>query len=421
MVPVEADAEETVTDEAGEGAGNDELGNNEVLLVERLPPASHRPQLVAPKIERLELAEFETGLSALWQTGKNSFMAPKFVRPISDGHTVAQTAPQQGADAIGNSANGPAHGPGPAIGHANGYANRKPKANGPASDHDSGPAHGPANGPASGHTIGHSNRRPKGSNLKDTFGCMVGVLISEFGHFRYKHINPQLDDGTSCPVCPKLPPEGGRTIMPRCHQAQSLMTVAFFTYSKLEPYCLYSVTSSQEFFSSLELTVGPTTSCMRLGVAEEAVLAVAMALQADQQYYQIPSQEEHQKKGDGGFHDGDVNVGHQEKSDKDLTKNLVEKGTWVGVWYSDPVLWYPGEIVQARHHARHSVAADNPAQDGDHFSVSDRDGSARVCVPEFRLTCTFFVYFYRDRAMPAAKQQRMDRARAMTTAKQQRL
>eukprot|EP00058_Branchiostoma_floridae_P008554 XP_002594042.1 hypothetical protein BRAFLDRAFT_68518 [Branchiostoma floridae] len=44
--------------------------NNEVLLVERLPPASHRPQLVAPKIERLELAEFETGLSALWQTGK---------------------------------------------------------------------------------------------------------------------------------------------------------------------------------------------------------------------------------------------------------------------------------------------------------------------------------------------------------------
>eukprot|EP00058_Branchiostoma_floridae_P008546 XP_002594034.1 hypothetical protein BRAFLDRAFT_68526 [Branchiostoma floridae] len=43
--------------------------NNEVQLVERLPSASHRPQLVAPKIDRLELAEFETGLSALWQTG----------------------------------------------------------------------------------------------------------------------------------------------------------------------------------------------------------------------------------------------------------------------------------------------------------------------------------------------------------------
>ncbi|XP_035678684.1 uncharacterized protein LOC118417279 [Branchiostoma floridae] len=39
-----------------------------------------------------------------------------------------------------------------------------------------------------------------------------------------------------------------------------------------------------------------------------------------------------------------------------------------------------GKGSQKRHHARHSVAADNPAQDGDHFSVSDRDGCPRVCV-----------------------------------------
>eukprot|EP00058_Branchiostoma_floridae_P008531 XP_002594019.1 hypothetical protein BRAFLDRAFT_68541 [Branchiostoma floridae] len=177
--------------------------NNEVLLVERLPPASHRPQLVAPKIERLELAEFETGLSALWQTGKMlsvTLPTAPHTAPVPPSATPTANQKVSNTTLAYDPANGPANGPacGPACGPASGPAND------PASDHDSGPAHGPAKGPASGHTIGHANRRPKGSNLKDTFGCMVGVLISEFRHFRYKHINPQLDDGTSCPVCPKV-------------------------------------------------------------------------------------------------------------------------------------------------------------------------------------------------------------------------
>eukprot|EP00058_Branchiostoma_floridae_P002295 XP_002587783.1 hypothetical protein BRAFLDRAFT_92228 [Branchiostoma floridae] len=43
---------------------------DEVRLVERLPPAGARPSLVKPRTERLELKQFETGVSTLWQTGK---------------------------------------------------------------------------------------------------------------------------------------------------------------------------------------------------------------------------------------------------------------------------------------------------------------------------------------------------------------
>ncbi|XP_078575727.1 uncharacterized protein LOC144861631 [Branchiostoma floridae x Branchiostoma japonicum] len=46
--------------------------------------------------------------------------------------------------------------------------------------------------------------------------------------------------------------------------------------------------------------------------------------------------------------DGDKNVEEvREKSEKGLLENPVQKGSWVGVWYSDPVPgWYPGEVLQ---------------------------------------------------------------------------
>ncbi|CAH1239932.1 Hypp5908 [Branchiostoma lanceolatum] len=47
---------------------------DEVRLVESLPPAGSRPSLVKPRIERLELDQFETGVSALFRTGKLTCM-----------------------------------------------------------------------------------------------------------------------------------------------------------------------------------------------------------------------------------------------------------------------------------------------------------------------------------------------------------
>ncbi|KAI8516382.1 hypothetical protein Bbelb_049630 [Branchiostoma belcheri] len=44
--------------------------NNEVRLVEQLPPPNTKPELVKPRIERLDIEQFEHGVEALWQSGK---------------------------------------------------------------------------------------------------------------------------------------------------------------------------------------------------------------------------------------------------------------------------------------------------------------------------------------------------------------
>ncbi|KAI8516370.1 hypothetical protein Bbelb_049510 [Branchiostoma belcheri] len=46
--------------------------NNEVRLVEQLPPPNTKPELVKPRIERLDIEQFEHGVEALWQSGKSS-------------------------------------------------------------------------------------------------------------------------------------------------------------------------------------------------------------------------------------------------------------------------------------------------------------------------------------------------------------
>ncbi|KAI8493185.1 hypothetical protein Bbelb_291890 [Branchiostoma belcheri] len=46
--------------------------NNEVQLVEPLPPPNTKPELVKPRIERLDIEQFQHGVEALWQSGKLS-------------------------------------------------------------------------------------------------------------------------------------------------------------------------------------------------------------------------------------------------------------------------------------------------------------------------------------------------------------
>eukprot|EP00058_Branchiostoma_floridae_P020703 XP_002606193.1 hypothetical protein BRAFLDRAFT_92067 [Branchiostoma floridae] len=61
--------------------------NNEVRLVEQLPPAGSKPDLLAPRMERLEINQFEAGVTAMWQNGKLTTMQ----KMALDAYTAKQT------------------------------------------------------------------------------------------------------------------------------------------------------------------------------------------------------------------------------------------------------------------------------------------------------------------------------------------
>ncbi|CAH1242321.1 Hypp6576 [Branchiostoma lanceolatum] len=63
--------------------------NDEVRLVEQLPLADSKPDLVDPKLERFEIDKFQKGLEAFWQTGKKMAL---------DAYTTKQARSQEFQD-----------------------------------------------------------------------------------------------------------------------------------------------------------------------------------------------------------------------------------------------------------------------------------------------------------------------------------
>eukprot|EP00058_Branchiostoma_floridae_P027326 XP_002612817.1 hypothetical protein BRAFLDRAFT_82178 [Branchiostoma floridae] len=60
---------------------------------------------------------------------------------------------------------------------------------------------------------------------------------------------------------------------------------------------------------------------------------------------------------------------HQQQGDRGL-----QKGSWVGVWYSDPVRWYPGEIVQVFKGDKAKVNLIHPApSEGQYMRPAKKD------------------------------------------------
>ncbi|KAI8516630.1 hypothetical protein Bbelb_052110 [Branchiostoma belcheri] len=65
--------------------------NNEVRLVEQLPPPNTKPELVKPRIERLDIEQFEHGVEALWQSGKKADWIPGSPGEKHRQHALART------------------------------------------------------------------------------------------------------------------------------------------------------------------------------------------------------------------------------------------------------------------------------------------------------------------------------------------